>query len=124
MTAARVMLVDDNPDIRLMLSLRLDDDERFVVVSEARNGQEALDLAEAACPDLIVLDLHMPVLDGVQTLPLIKDVCPKAKVAIYSCVARWNSISLTLCGADLVVDKWEQIGGVIEAFARLVPSAD
>lgn len=124
MTAARVMLVDDDPDIRLMLSMRLSADERFVVVSEARDGQEAINLAEDACPDMIILDLNMPVLDGIHTLPLIKRVCPAAKVVIFSAVAGLASTSLTERGADLVIDKGDQIGGVIEALARLMPSAD
>ena len=116
-----MLLVEDDPDIRLMLSLRLEDDERFVVVSQAKDGKEAIDLARAACPDLVLLDLRMPVLDGLHALSLIKELCPGAKVAVFSATADLSAVSLRESGADLVVTKGESIGGVIEALADLMP---
>jgi CheY-like chemotaxis protein len=56
------MVVDDAEDIRRMLKFVLD--MRGYRVLEARNGREAVELAESNCPDVILMDLSMPVLDG------------------------------------------------------------
>ena len=57
-----ILVVDDDPDIRLLLRLELSNEGHQIV--EAANGQEALDAIAADPPDLVVLDMMMPVLDG------------------------------------------------------------
>jgi DNA-binding NarL/FixJ family response regulator len=61
----RVMLVDDHDVVRMGLRMYLSLDPDLDIVAEAANGQEALDRAEAARPDVVVMDLMMPVMDGV-----------------------------------------------------------
>ena len=82
--ATRVLLVDDNPDIRLLVRIGLESDGGFEVVGEACDGAEAIDAARASCPDAVLLDLAMPVLDGFQALPLIKAACPSCRVVVFS----------------------------------------
>src|SRR5205814_8582181 len=72
----RVLLVDDLPDIRLVMRLLLEADGRAEVVGEAADGAEAIRLAAELHPDAIVLDLRMPGMDGVSALPLIRDAAP------------------------------------------------
>ena len=85
---ARVLLVDDHPDIRLLVRIGLEADGRFEVVGEATDGQEALDAlcpdGEGGCPDAVLLDLAMPVMGGMEALPLILERCPKARVVVFS----------------------------------------
>ena len=83
----RVMLVDDEPDMLLMLKLHLGADVRFAVVGEAGDGEEALERCEEVKPDLILLDVKMPRLDGVAALPLLRDRCPQAKLAMFTAFA-------------------------------------
>lgn len=80
----RVLLVDDVPDIRLLLRVGLEGDRRFSVIGEAADGAEAVALAGDLRPDVIVLDLAMPVMDGFQALPEIHRVAPGARVLAYS----------------------------------------
>jgi CheY-like chemotaxis protein len=84
----RVLLVDDHPDIRLLVRNGLEADGRFEIVGEATDGQEAIDAAcpnsEGGCPDAVLLDLAMPVMDGLEALPRILERCPKAKVIVFS----------------------------------------
>lgn len=84
----RVLLVDDHPDIRLLVRIGLEADGRFEVVGEATDGREAVDSlcprADGGCPDAVLLDLSMPVMDGMEALPLILERCPKARVVIFS----------------------------------------
>lgn len=64
----RVVLADDEPDLRLLLRRLLEDDGRFRVVAEAGDGRAALEAVEQERPDLLVLDLSMPEMDGLQVL--------------------------------------------------------
>ena len=62
----RVLIVDDHRDFAEAVRSLLSTDERIEVVGEARNGEEAVDLAAVLAPDLIVMDLDMPVMNGVE----------------------------------------------------------
>src|SRR4051794_21239523 len=72
----RVLLVDDLPDIRLVMRLLLEADGRIEVVGEATDGAQAVELTKELHPDAVILDLRMPGMDGVQALPLIRDAEP------------------------------------------------
>ena len=80
----RVVLADDTRDIRLLLSLALELAGGFVVVGEAADGKEAIDQATVHQPDVLLLDLAMPVLDGLQALPKIREQAPESLVVVLS----------------------------------------
>lgn len=80
----RTVLADDVFDLRFMVKLALERSGRFVVVAEAENGDEAVKMAEQHQPDLVLLDVSMPVKDGLQALPDIRAVSPDAKVVMLS----------------------------------------
>lgn len=67
---ARVLVVDDEPDVLLLCRLNLE--QRGHQVLEAPNGDEALDLAQQEAPDLVVLDLMLPGIDGYQVLQALR----------------------------------------------------
>jgi DNA-binding NarL/FixJ family response regulator len=80
----RVLLVDDVEDLRALLRLLMGQDGRFDVVAEASDGQEALALAELHRPDVVVLDLAMPVMDGMTALPGLRAAVPGVRVVVLS----------------------------------------
>jgi DNA-binding response OmpR family regulator len=82
---ADVLVVDDDADIRMMLRLNLED--AGFVVREAADGYAALAALEEHAPDLMVLDLMMPRLDGYGVLKSIRqrDLAPRTKVMILTC---------------------------------------
>jgi len=80
----RVLLCDDTRDIRLLLALALELAGGFQVVGEAADGSEAIAQATTHQPDVVLLDLAMPVLDGLQALPLIRENAPGALVVVLS----------------------------------------
>jgi len=84
--ALRVLLADDAPDIRLLLRMGLESEtgNRFEVVGEATNGREAVDLASDTRPDAVILDMAMPVMDGLEAIPLIREASPKTKIIVLS----------------------------------------
>ncbi len=63
-----VVVADDEPALRAMIRLMLERDERFRIVAEAHDGEQAMQLVEQHDPDLLLLDLGLPVLDGLQVL--------------------------------------------------------
>jgi DNA-binding NarL/FixJ family response regulator len=81
--AERVLVVDDHPLTRDALSSLLTQGG-FEVVGEAEDGSEALELAERLQPDLILLDLAMPVLDGLTALPRLREAAPRCEVVVLT----------------------------------------
>ena len=71
--AASIMLVDDHPLLRKGLKQLIAMEDDMKVVAEASSGLDALKLAEEYDPDLIVLDLNMQGMDGIQTLKKLRD---------------------------------------------------
>ncbi|HEV2907081.1 MAG TPA: response regulator transcription factor [Actinomycetota bacterium] len=80
----RVLLADDTPDIRRLLRLNLELDGRFEIVGEAADGAEAVALASSLRPDAVVLDLAMPVMDGLQAIPVILESSPASRILVLS----------------------------------------
>lgn len=80
----RVVLADDTADIRLLTRTVLDLDGGFEVVGEASTGTEAVTLVRELSPDVVVLDLAMPEMDGLQALPLIRSESPTTQVVVMS----------------------------------------
>jgi DNA-binding NarL/FixJ family response regulator len=84
MARLRTLLVDDAEDLRALLRFLMERDGRFDIVAEANNGEEAIALAEIHVPDLVVLDLAMPVMDGLTALPGLRAVAPDVRVVVLS----------------------------------------
>lgn len=82
--AVRVVLADDSADLRLVLRIALQQDGRFDVVGEAGDGQAVVDICERLRPDLVLLDIVMPAVDGWMALAEIRERFPETKVVMVS----------------------------------------
>jgi len=82
----RVLVVDDHELTRLTLKLAFACQENIQVVGLASNGQEALEMVKRYYPDVIVLDLQMPVMDGWSASCHIKTISPNTQIIAYSSV--------------------------------------
>jgi signal transduction histidine kinase len=82
-TPISVVLADDTADLRSLVRTLLER-EGFEVVGEAGDGNEAIELAARLQPDLLLLDLAMPALDGLEALPRIRSGSPRTKVVVLS----------------------------------------
>jgi len=80
----RIMVVDDHALFRRGLISLLDEMPEFMVVGEASNGQEALDTIQKLAPDVLLLDINMPVMDGIQALASIRKLLPEQKVLMLT----------------------------------------
>jgi two-component system response regulator NreC len=80
----RILLADDHAVLRAGLRLLLINQPDFEVIGEAASGLEVLDLAESLRPDLILLDLGMPGLNGLYALPVLRKSAPEARVLVLT----------------------------------------
>lgn len=82
--ALRIVLVDDDESIAELLRANFELDERFELVGSARDGAEGIQLVEAANPDAVLMDLHMPLLGGVEATRRILEASPTACVIAFT----------------------------------------
>src|SRR5438552_17978652 len=80
----RIVLADDTWELRALLRVTLELDGRFEIVAEAGDGSEAVAAVAAARPDAIVLDLAMPVMDGLEAIRELRGQVPETKILVLS----------------------------------------
>lgn len=80
----RVLVADDHPVVRKGLVEMLNSDARLDVVGEAANGREAVERYKSSRPDVVIVDLSMPEMDGIQAIEAIRAFDPKVKVIIMT----------------------------------------
>ena len=107
-TPIRVLVVDDSPTARALLVAILSDDSRFVVVGEAANGAEAIEQVMTLRPDIVSMDVEMPIIDGLEATKEIMRERP-TPIIIVSGTASSSDVSLamsaTQAGALTVLSK-------------------
>jgi two-component system secretion response regulator SsrB len=100
----RVLIVDDSARARDGLRALLKTWPEITVAGEAANGQEAMQLVAERLPDVVLMDLQMPVMDGVQATRLIKQQWPAITVVALTMYAAEQAAALA-AGADAFVIK-------------------
>lgn len=100
----RVVVADDDRFFREVLVATLEADCRFSVVGEAGDGPEAVALARELTPDLVVLDLTMPVMDGIEVARELRGTHPQIGILMCSGDRRHRAEAM-LAGVDRWVDK-------------------
>ena len=80
----RVLLVDDQSIVRRGLRARFHLESDLLVVGEARSGREALTLAQVLIPDVVLMDVEMPEMDGIEATAALRLVVPQSAVVILS----------------------------------------
>ena len=89
----RVLLADDHKVVRQGLRMFLGLDEEFEVVGEAENGEEAVRLAQELSPDVVLMDLIMPVMDGIEATQRIRAASPDVEVVALTSVLEGASVA-------------------------------
>ncbi len=115
----RVLLVDDQPTVLQGLRMRLGLEPDLSVVGEAEDGQTAIDLVSVLSPEVIVLDLEMPGMDGIATAQALRTIAPEGVVIILSIhgdiAARRRALAV---GAMEFVEKNAGIEPLLAAIRR------
>jgi DNA-binding NarL/FixJ family response regulator len=119
-----VLLVDDSEDVREVLRLLVAADGRLQVVGEAVNGREAVEAAERLQPDAIILDMAMPVMSGLEALPLLRERAPDSMVVVYAAGSRsQNEPAALAAGAASYFEKGVSAKAVVAGTAELLEAA-
>ncbi len=84
MVPYRVLIADDHPHARQAIMEILEEESLFTIVGQAKNGKEAIELCGEHLPDILLIDIEMPVLDGLEATKIIKEKYPFIKVIILS----------------------------------------
>jgi len=112
----RVLIVDDHDAVRMGLTIFLDTCDDLKVVGEAKNGQEAVQLCEALQPDVILMDLSMPIMDGVTATRLIAERYPHIAIVILTNSTSAHRAGEALeAGASLVMRRTATIDHLADA---------
>ena len=114
----RVLIADDQRPTRKGLKALLELAPEVAWVGEAADGQEAIDMVETCRPDVVLMDVRMPVLDGIEATQRIKSLWPKVKVIVLTLYAEYQAQALA-AGADLFLVK----GGPPESFLNAICKA-
>ena len=124
----RVVVVDDSVVIRRVLTDMLASDPDIDVVATAANGRIGLEKIRATRPDIVILDIEMPVMDGLATLPLLRAEFPQLPVVMFSTLTTRGgaaTLDALALGATDYLTKPESLGGreqtVAAIRAELVP---
>jgi YesN/AraC family two-component response regulator len=120
-----VMVVDDSADLRELISMVIQRHPAgWKVVATAAQGEEAVTRATSVQPDLVLLDIAMPVMDGMQALPLIREACPDAVVVMLSgypfATAGQGAIN---AGAHGYLEKSDLVKTLIPRIERILDTA-
>lgn len=117
----RTLIVDDDEPLRTLLRWTLRETRGFHVVGDAFDGIDAIEKATRLKPDLILLDLVMPGMSGLEALPRIRMLSPESVVVVLSMLQRGEAEEEALrLGAAAFLDKGMSSDELVEALQRLV----
>ncbi|HVF52330.1 MAG TPA: response regulator transcription factor [Actinomycetota bacterium] len=116
-TSVRIVIADDASDLRMLLKFGLTMGGEIEVVDEAGTGIEAVELTLKHRPDVVVLDISMPLMDGLQAAIEIKRQAPKTRIVIFS---GFRDSELQEKALEAGADRYVEKNGDLEGLKRVV----
>ena len=101
----RLLVVDDHQILRLGLTLFFETCDDFELVGEAENGQQAVELCDELRPDVVLMDVHMPVMDGIRATRIIMQRHPQVCMVILTYSPGVDPQQAIAAGAQMVLTK-------------------
>jgi CheY-like chemotaxis protein len=119
----RILIVDDNAGMRRLLRTAFEQ-RGEEVCEEATNGQDGIEKAQQLKPDLIVLDLSMPVMNGLEAAPVLRRILPTVPIILFTLyhnrILEQKALSV---GVAAVVSKADSLMGLVHLALRLLRAA-
>ena len=121
MKPLRILLADDHAVVRIGLASLLEAERDMVVVGQAKNGEEAVQVARTEKPDVVVMDLMMPRMNGADATAALSAECPAAKVIVLTSYGAADDVAHALeAGAAGALMKTAEDGALVDAIRRIV----
>ena len=120
MATIRVLVCDDSDAFRALLRYTLQEDPGIAVVGEAADGMAAIEVAERVQPDVVLLDLTMPILDGMDAIPSLLERAPATRVVALS---GWDADRMERGALDQGAIAYVQKSDDVEAIRAAVRAA-
>ncbi len=118
----RILIADDNPYVRQVIRLYLQQRDDIEVCAEAETGTEAVELALAHNPQLMILDVAMPQMNGIEASKVLRDKLPDTKTILFTVYA--DAIpKLAATDVDVVLPKPEGISALLKVVDEVLPGA-
>lgn len=118
----KILVVEDHSDLRLGLKLLLGQSPDFEVIGEAENGRQGVELARALAPDVVLMDVGMPLMDGIEACRTIKSLRAETKVIMLTSHDNDRDLFAALAaganGYCLKGSEFERFADAIRAVAR------
>src|SRR5437868_9854391 len=120
----RVLIADDHAMVRQGLRALLENFPSIDVIGEASNGQEAVDLANQVKPEVVLMDINMPVMNGVEATKIIKTRHPEIVVIGLSVnTSQDNQGAMRTAGASMLLSKEEAVDQLYEGIQQAVKNS-
>ena len=119
--AKHVLVADDSPGIRKALCNLFESEEDYDICAEAGDGGQAIEMAVKYTPDLIIMDLSMPVLNGLEAAHEIKKMMPQVPIILFT---QYFKAGITLLETNPNIDRMvskDDPGSLIESVRALAP---
>jgi DNA-binding NarL/FixJ family response regulator len=117
----RILIVDDNSTVRRALCLLFTNESDFEVCGQAENGRDAIEKAQELHPDLVVTDLSMPNMNGLEETRVLNQLMPEMPVLVYTAYSDlFVEKALRAAGASAVIPKSAAIATLIAKARTLV----
>ncbi len=123
MEAVRVLVVDDDRIITRLVVMLLTEDPQIVVAGTAGNGVEALDKIAEAQPDVVILDIEMPVMDGLETVAVLQERHPQLLVVMFSTFTQRGAVQTLQALARGASDYVAKPSGGMDEAKRVIRTA-
>jgi DNA-binding NarL/FixJ family response regulator len=119
--AKQILIADDSDTVRRILKMFLETRKDLMVCGEAANGFEAVEKAKILRPDLVLLDLAMPEMNGAEAASVLKKSMPDVPIIVFTMFSENIGRSLTSAiGVDLVLSKPDGMKALVEAIESLL----
>ena len=117
----RILIVDDGEEVRQVIRAVFEARTDYEICGEASNGPQAVEKAQELKPDLMLLDVAMPMLNGVEVASVLAGSMPEMPIVLYTMYQEMLGLSLTTAvGAKAVVSKADGISKLIECVQNLL----
>ncbi len=124
--AIKILLVDDNAVVRRALRFSIETQTDWEIAGEAENGKVAVELVQRSSPDVIILDLSMPVMNGLDAARKIRSLAPHSSILLFTLHANPQLVEdARKIGIDEVLSKSSGLGAtVLVAVRSLLPRSN